>query len=56
MPVKRPLFIPEKKVYKVKVRWFNVVNPQNMFDMNVIETISIKNKDMQKWRFVDESK
>lgn len=47
--IKRPLFIPEKKGYRVKVSWINVVNPNNTFSIDLIETIFIKSEDYKKW-------
>jgi len=50
MFVKYPVFIPEKNGYKFKVRWFNIVNPRNVFDMNEPDTIFIKKEDLPKWK------
>lgn len=50
MPIKRPFYVPEKKVYKVKVRWFNVVNPKNVFDLGVVDHIEVKLEDTKNWR------
>ena len=52
MPVENPFFITEKRGYKVKVRWFNVVKPENIFDMGVMETVFIKAEDMKNWKEV----
>jgi len=32
MPV-HMILIPGKNVYQIKCRWFNIVNPKNVFDM-----------------------
>jgi hypothetical protein len=52
MPIKNPLFIPEKRGYKVKVRWFNIVNPENIFDVDVLETIFISAEHMNDWLLI----
>lgn len=41
-------FFVAGKGYKCKVRWFNIVNPRNQFDMGLPETIWIKN--MKEWK------
>lgn len=46
-------FVPQKGVYKVKVRWFNIVNPENVFDMNLTEEIQIKVEDMKNWKIYE---
>lgn len=48
--LKRPFYIPEKREYKVKVEWINIVNPNNVFKMRLTETIRIKEVDMRKWK------
>lgn len=57
MPVKPLRYSPDRKVYKARVRWFNIVNPKNVFDMHVppngTENIEIKEEDLKKWRPYD---
>lgn len=40
-------------VHHVKVRWFNVVNPGNIFDMGLpVEHLMIKDENMKDWKEV----
>lgn len=57
MPVKSPRYSTTRKVYKLKVRWFNIVNPKNVFDMNVgdngTDNVEIREEDLKNWRPYD---
>lgn len=54
MPVKRPFFVPEKKIYKVRCRWYNIVNPDNVFECGEgIDNVVIKEEDIRRWRFYE---
>lgn len=48
LPIKI-FYVFEKSGYKVKVRWFNIVNPDNIYDINFSETIFIKANDLKRW-------
>lgn len=54
MPVKRPFFVPEKQIYKVRCRWFNIVNPNNVYDMGVVDNVVIKAEDIRRWKFYEQ--
>jgi hypothetical protein len=41
------LLIPERGVYRLKVRWINIVNPLNHFDLGVTDTLYIKEKTLK---------
>jgi hypothetical protein len=46
-------FIPEKSQYKLKVKWMNIVNPNNIFYTGVQETIAIdKSKFNKEWEVI----
>lgn len=47
---KRILFIPEKKGYKVKVSWWNVVNNKNYYPCGIVEEIFIPASLIKNWR------
>lgn len=53
MPTKPPRYSATRNVYKVRVHWFNIVNPRNVFNMNVPETIEIKAENMKDWEPYD---
>jgi hypothetical protein len=38
---------PER--FSLRVKWFNIVNPKNIFDMGVRDDIIIKLKDLHNW-------
>lgn len=40
-------------VYKVRVRWFNIVNKENIFDMNCIDKIEIKKEHIHNWKIIN---
>jgi ubiquitin C-terminal hydrolase len=54
----RDVAIMPKKIYKlphkliIKIKWFNVVNPANKFDLHCDETIEIKTEDISKWKYL----
>lgn len=52
-PVRSPFYVPEKKIYKVKCRWFNIVNPLNVYDMGIVDNVVIKAEDIRKWKFYE---
>lgn len=52
-PVK-VLYIPPKNGYIVKCRWFNIVNPENVFDLGVIDRCFIKKEDINNWKPYEE--
>lgn len=58
MPVKMH-FIAPKNGYKIRCRWFNIVNPNNVFDMHVgdrgTDDVFVKKEDMNNWRPYDVS-
>lgn len=51
LPIKFPLFIPEKKGYKIRVQWWNVVNKP--FFMDAVETVFINSEDYRKWKLLN---
>lgn len=51
MPIKI-YFIPENQVYKLKIKWFNIVNKDNIFDLGCNEKVEIKQEDMKNWHEV----
>jgi hypothetical protein len=46
---KRIIFIPEKKGYKVKVSWVNVVNPKKHYPCGITEEIFIPSSLIRDW-------
>lgn len=46
-------YIKETDEYSVRLRWFNCVNPKNVFDLGVQETVRIKRTDAAKWKDYD---
>lgn len=42
------LYIPNKQGSKIKVLWFNIVNPNNIYAIER-ETIFIKDQDLPNW-------
>lgn len=55
MPLKNPVYIREKKGFKVKIRWFNVSgsNAKAPSDMNQIETVFISDVERLNWRLYE---
>jgi hypothetical protein len=50
-----PLDIAESgDVYKIKCRWFNIVNPKNVFDLGVVDSVEIKSQDLKKWKIYEQ--
>ena len=39
-----------RDVYKIKVRWFNIVDPDHIFDMGCPDRIEIKKEDIRNWK------
>lgn len=39
--------------YRVKLRWFNIVNKNHTFDMGCPDQVFIKQQDFHKWKEVD---
>ncbi len=46
-------FVPEKGTYKIKCKWFNIVNPNNAQDIGVEDRIEIKAEDMPNWKLYE---
>lgn len=47
---KHIIFISEKNVYKVKVSYYNIVNPKFPYPIGITETVEIKKEDMKNWK------
>lgn len=48
--LKRPVLVPEKKVYSVRIAWLNVANKnREPLPIGTTETVTIKLEDMAKW-------
>lgn len=47
-------YIPEKRVYNVKISWINI-GPHQWFDMNLHQRINIKADDIPDWQEIIES-
>lgn len=54
--LKHPLFIAPKNGYKIRIKWMNIVNPKNVYDIGIMETIFIKKEDIKNWKFYEENK
>lgn len=52
MPIKHPFKVPGKDRYKIKISWYNVVNPVNIFPCGVTETVTIRSEDIQNWKLL----
>lgn len=51
--VLKKYFIPQKDYYKVKVKWMNIVNPNNIFYIGVQETLIINRKKfLKEWEII----
>ena len=48
-PIMHPLFVSDKNGYEVTVVWFNVVNPDHIYELNIQETVFIKTEHMKNW-------
>lgn len=46
-------YIKETDEYSVRFRWFNCVNPKNVFDLGIQETVRIKKADAKLWESYD---
>lgn len=53
MPIKVPFFVKEKNGYKIRVKWFNIVNPKKIFDLFITETIFVKKSDISNWKYYE---
>lgn len=42
-------YVPEKRIYKLTVRWINIVLKRNI-DLGITQKIIIKADDMPNWR------
>ena len=50
--LRQPSFVKENSLYKMKVRWFNVVNPDNIY--YICEgNIEIKKEDLKNWKLFE---
>ena len=48
-------YIPEKEMYKLKVKWYNIVNPSNPFYTGIQEKLLIEKDVFDKdWELLDE--
>lgn len=43
-------YIPEKKTYKIKISWWNIVNPDNIYPIGITETITISKEKINDWK------
>lgn len=48
----RIVHIPEKRGYKVKVSWVNVVNPKNIYSCGLTEEIFIPSSKIKEWEVI----
>ena len=54
MQVMKRFYISEDDTYKIKIRWWNIVNPANVFYTGVQETIRIdRKKFLKEWNKYD---
>jgi hypothetical protein len=45
----KKFYVHEKNGYKLKIRWWNVVNPDNSWDMGCQENLFISQDDLKNW-------
>jgi len=48
--------VPEKCVVKLKIAWYNVSNPDNVFSMGLTDRITIPYDKLQDWKLYDENR
>lgn len=55
MAIHHKRYVPNRDGYEVKLTWFNVVNPANVYVIQR-DKVFIKAADMGKWREFNETK
>lgn len=46
-------YVAERQTYKLKVRWMNIVNPNNIFDVGIQERLEIpRTKFNKEWELI----
>ena len=51
MKVVKSYYIPEKNGWKLRVIWLNVVNPSNVFPLNIQpDKVFLNREDLKNWK------
>ena len=50
MEILKQFYVPEKELYKLKVRWYTISSKRPPICMNIVQRIEIKKIDMPNWK------